>query len=121
LFNGNYYEEIFSKDPKEAQKKPHAKSYFDTYTLNVDLEALNDVDLDDKNYNGRYNMLDVSGLNYTIDSLYKSKSNNFKGFAETLYNRTSINALNLNIKPIKDSLKTEHSNNILDLFDTKTK
>ncbi|MCB0444947.1 MAG: LptF/LptG family permease, partial [Gelidibacter sp.] len=121
LFNGNYYEEIYNKDPKEAQKKPHAKSYFDTYTLNVDLEALNNVDLDDKNYNGRYNMLDVSGLNYTIDSLYKSKSNNYKGLAETLYSRTSINNLDQNIKPIKDSLKTEHSNNILDLFDTKTK
>src|SRR5690606_11375959 len=28
LFNGNYYEEIYSKNAKEVQKRPHAKSYF---------------------------------------------------------------------------------------------
>ncbi|MEZ4792440.1 MAG: hypothetical protein R2783_02910 [Gelidibacter sp.] len=35
--HGHYYEEIYSKDPKESIKKPAAKSYFETYTLNVDL------------------------------------------------------------------------------------
>lgn len=118
LFNGNYYEEIYTKDPKEIQKKPHAKSYFDTYTMNIDLEALNDVDLAEKSYTDRYNMLDVGDLNYTIDSLYKNKSNEYKVLAETLYSRTSINSLNSNISPETDSI---FKGNVLDLFETKGK
>ncbi|RXJ45648.1 LptF/LptG family permease [Gelidibacter gilvus] len=118
LFNGNYYEEIYTKDPKEIQKKPHAKSYFDTYTMNIDLEALNDVDLAEKSYTDRYNMLDVGDLNYTIDSLYKNKSNEYKVLAETLYSRTSINSLNTNISPETDSI---FKGNVLDLFETKGK
>lgn len=118
LFNGNYYEEIYTKNPKEIQKKPHAKSYFDTYTMNIDLEDLNDVDLGEKSYTDRYNMLDVSDLNYTIDSLYKNKSNEYKALAETLYSRTSINSLNNNITTETDSI---FKGDIFDLFENKSK
>ena len=118
LFDGNYYEEIYSKNPKEIQKKPGVRSYFETYTMNVDLEALNDVDLDEKSYTNRYNMLDVGGLNYTIDSLQQKKSNEYKELAETLYGRTSINSLNSNLTVEKDSV---FEGNILHLFDNKTK
>ncbi|WP_299391966.1 LptF/LptG family permease [uncultured Gelidibacter sp.] len=140
LFNGNYYEEIYSKKPKEIEKKPHAKSYFETYTMNVDLEALNDVDLDEKTYTTRYNMLDVSGLNYTIDSLYNNKSVEYKNFAQTLYTRTSISTINSNLLPDRkiipetvpesDSISNKDTTptkvvpfegNVTDLYDTKTK
>ncbi|TDU40402.1 lipopolysaccharide export system permease protein [Gelidibacter sediminis] len=134
LFNGNYYEEIFSKKPKEIENKPHAKSYFETYTMNVDLEALNDVDLDDKSYTSRYNMLDVAGLNYTIDSLYNNKSVEYKNFAETLYGRTSVGTINSNLiserniipensTPVEDSISSVDAfkGNITDLYDLKTK
>ncbi|NRA94456.1 MAG: LptF/LptG family permease [Psychroserpens sp.] len=97
LFEGHYYEEIFSKRPKQRTKKPHAKSYFEEYTINVDLEGLNDVDIDDKSYDNRYNMLNVSSLNYTIDSLYQKKSDNLKSFSNTLYGRTMFENLNQNI------------------------
>lgn len=118
LFNGNYYEEIQSKNPRELLKKPHAKSYFDTYTMNVDLEALNDVDLDEKSYTNRYNMLDVGGLHYTIDSLYEKKSGEYKSLAQTLYGRTSISTLNTNLKPETDSI---YEGNLFDLFENKSK
>lgn len=135
LFNGNYYEEIYSKKPSDAEKKPHARSYFDTYTMNVDLEALNDVDLDEKNYTSRYNMLDVGGLNYTIDSLYNNKTIEYKNFAETLYTRTSITNLNSNLTPEKNikkadseattnrALKTDtaYKDDVFDLYDTHYK
>ncbi len=93
LFEGHYYEEIFNKKPKDRSKKPHAKSYFEEYTINVDLEGLNDVDIDDKSYDNRYNMLDISSLNYTIDSLYKKKSDNLKTFSKTLYGRSMFENL----------------------------
>ena len=118
LFDGNYYEEIQSKNPKQIQKKPHAQSYFDIYTMNVDLEAFNDVDLDEKSYTNRYNMLDVGGLNYTIDSLYQKKSDDHKGLAKNLYGRISISNIDLNIKPETDSI---YEGNIIDLFENKVK
>lgn len=113
LYKGNYYEEIFSKDPNQTRKKPHAKSYFDEYIINVDLEGFNDVDIDDKSYDNRYNMLNVSELNYTIDSLYKRKRITQDNFSNTLYKRTSITTLNDNISPEKDSV---FDGDVLELF-----
>ncbi len=118
LFDGHYYEEIFSKDPRENLKKQHAKSYFETYTINVDLEGMNEVDLEQKSFSDRFNMLNVSGLNYTIDSLYKDKNKDSKSFSNTLYTRTNINILNVNINPKKDTI---FNGNVLELFDTNTR
>ncbi len=118
LKNGNYYDEIFSKDPKKNQKKPHAKSSFETYTINVDLEGLNEVDYEEKKIDSRYNMLTVSGLNYTIDSLAGRKDEKLNTFSTTLYNRSSIGTLNKNITPDKDTI---YDGNIMDLFNTKQK
>ena len=47
LYNGNYDDEVVPKDVKEREKKPHVKSYFDTYTINVDLGRLNEVDFEE--------------------------------------------------------------------------
>lgn len=118
LYNGNYYEEIYSKKASQAKKKPHAKSYFEEYTINVDLEGLNDVDIDDKSYDNRYNMLNVSELNYTIDSLYEKRIDTRTNFSNTLYDRTSIATLNANISPNQDSI---FNGNIIELYNNKTK
>lgn len=118
LFDGHYYEEIFSKDPKKRTKKPYAKSYFEEYTINVDLEGLNDVDIDDKSYDNRYNMLDVSSLNYTIDSLYQKQSDNLKDFSKNLYDRSTFKDLNTNIAIKNDSV---FKGDIFNLFENKTK
>ena len=118
LYNGNYYEDIFTRNPRQALKKPHAKSYFEEYTINVDLEGLNDVDINDRSYESRYNMLDVSELNYTIDSLYNKHDETRQNFANALYNRTSLPTLNNNMLPKKDSI---FNGDILSLFNDKTK
>ncbi|MCB0381753.1 MAG: LptF/LptG family permease, partial [Psychroserpens sp.] len=118
LFNGHYYEEIFSRDAKQRIKKPYAKSYFEEYTINVDLEGLNDVDIDDKSYDNRYNMLNVSSLNYTIDSLYIKRSNQLKDFSKTLYARSTFENLNQNIVTKKDSV---FNGDLFSLFKNKTK
>ena len=62
LFDGNYYDEVYNRDLKQSQKKPHVRSAFEKYTINVDLEGLNDVDFDDKSYDTRFNMLNVNDL-----------------------------------------------------------
>ena len=120
LINGNYYEEIVNKDARKNVNKPHAKSYFDNYIINVDLEILNSEDLDDKNHSGRYNMLDVNQLVYTIDSLKNNRNNDYKALSSTLYNRSTYSALNLNIDTTKiDSLYT--GANVLDIFSNQKK
>ena len=120
LINGNRYEEIVAKDVRKNVNKPHATSYFDKYIINVDLELLNSEDLDEKNYTDRYNMLDVRQLNRQIDTLEKEREDDYKALANTLYNRTTYTALNLNIDTTKrDTLYL--GKNILDLFSTKNK
>lgn len=115
LSNGNYYEEIVDKDTRKNINKPHAKSYFDTYTFNVDLEIFNSEDLDEKNYANRHNMQNIKQLNYTIDSLNGQKVKDYKELSKTLYNRTTYAALTVNIEPPKkDSIFT---GDILDLFE----
>ncbi len=119
LINGNYYEEIVNRKSRKNVNKPHAKSYFDTYTINVDLEILNSEDLDEKNYKDRYSMLTLKQLNRTIDTLKKEREKDYKYLSRTLYNRTTYGALNANINTTeKDSLYTGE---ILDLFGSNIK
>ncbi|MEM5565194.1 LptF/LptG family permease [Psychroserpens sp. AS72] len=118
LYEGNYYEEIENRDPKQNKKKPYAKSYFEEYIINVDLEGINNVDMDDQSYDNRYNMLNASDLSLKIDSLYKKKTVDLKNFSKTLYNRTTVGTLNKNISPNKDSI---FDGNILSLYNDRTK
>lgn len=118
LKNGYYYEELLSEQSNRKQNQPHAKSAFDTYIINVDLEGLNNVDLEEKSFTDRYNMLDVRGLRITIDSLYNVKVSDKKSLATTMYNRSTAAALPTNINP-KDT--TLYTGNVLDLFETKAK
>lgn len=118
LKNGYYYDELLTTKSNRKQNQPHAKSYFDTYIINVDLEGLNDVDLDDKSFSNRYNMLDVKGLNVTIDSLYKAKKTDKTALASTLYNRSTFAALPTNINPKQTEA---FSGDILELYDNRQK
>ncbi len=119
LSNGNYYEEIVDKDTRKNINKPHAKSYFETYTFNVDLEILNTEDLDEKNFSSRHNMLNINQLNYTIDSLNVQKQKDYKDLSKTLYNRTTYTALNFNVETSnKDSI---YNGDVLDLFNLTQK
>ena len=98
LCNGNYYDDLQPKEFKERQKRPHVKSYFETYTLNVDLSKHN-VDFDQKDVSSKYSMLTVKDLDYTIDSLLENKNREYKAMAENMYNRSTASTLNLNIQP----------------------
>ena len=119
LLNGNYYEEIIDSKNSRNEKKPHAKSYFESYIINVDLEILNTEDLDEKSQSDRYSMLDIKQLNRAIDTLDKERKDDLKALSNTLYNRSTYTALNLNIdKNKKDSLFTGE---LLDLFNLQNK
>ena len=120
LYDGNYYKDIKPKNPRSQNKHPFTKSKFDKYTINIDLSQMNgEVDIDDKSYTNRYNMLNISDLDYTIDSLSNKKQEEFKDFSKKLHVRTGITTLRQNHKKeTKDSIFT---GNILNLFDTTQK
>ncbi|MFC3875653.1 LptF/LptG family permease [Winogradskyella maritima] len=119
LTDGNYYDELITKNNRDyVARKPHAQSAFEKYIINVDLANLNNVDLDDKSSDGRYNMLNISELNYTIDSLYQRRKDDFNTLSNTLYNRSTYETLSVNIEPKTDTI---FNGEVLDLFNNQAK
>ena len=59
LYDGNYYNELQPKEIEERKKKQHVKSAFESYTINVDLSEINNVNFDDEGFATRYNMLTI--------------------------------------------------------------
>lgn len=145
LHDGNYYEDLPQNNAVDRRKKPFAKSEFKTYVINIDLTEFNNIDIDDKNYSDKYNMLDVKALDYTIDSLTKKRSISHKSLTKTMYNKANIYKLGLkkaadydDIEQDNDYLEEDnqiqvflpevqinkdsiYSGEILDLFNLKTK
>ncbi len=117
LYDGNYYDDTPPKDFDERQRHPFSKSEFKKYIINVDLTQFN-IDLEEKNFSDTYKMLNVSGLNYTIDSLRQERKSDLSEFSTSLYNRTNISQLNIGLRPKKDSL---YDASILNIFNTKKK
>lgn len=122
LSDGNYYNDIYRKKPKERKKQPFAKSTFEKYTINIDLSQINNnVDIDDKSYTDRYNMLNLSELDYTIDSLTQKQNKAHKTLSKNLQQRSNVNRLkSINVAKQKKS-DSIYKGEILDLFKTKNK
>ncbi len=121
LLDGNIYKENpgESRKRKDLNQKPFAKSSFEKKIINIDLSNMNDVDFDEQSQTNKYNMLDVAGLDKSIDSLIIKYNNANKIFAKNLSLRSGINQ-NTTIpnQTIKDSTYT---GSILALFDTEQK
>ena len=125
LTDGNYYNDIAAK-PSERKKHPFSKAEFDSYTINIDLTELNDVDMEDKSLSDRYNMLNLSGLDKVMDSLSLKRQTELDDFAKSLHQRSSIQ--NLSTKNIRAEEKSKdklidslYAGSILELFNTKAK
>jgi lipopolysaccharide export system permease protein len=121
LYDGNFHDDLQPKDyTQRIRNKPHVKSTFEKYILNIDLSKINDVDLDKKDVSNKYTMLNIEELNYTIDTLKIDKKKNYNDLAFAMYSRTAAPTLNINITPKEvDSVYT--GDNFLDLFTIKKK
>ncbi|WP_418498715.1 LptF/LptG family permease [Flagellimonas sp.] len=87
LKDGNYYEELVSKDPKEQRKKPFAKADFKTYTINIDISELNDQDMEEDQNITTNKMKNVSRLIKDIDSLRENNLEKVEAFSKNIVNR----------------------------------
>ena len=85
LSNGNYYEDLFAENPEKRATSPFVRSYFDVYTLNVDVSELNDVDMDSEDVTDDHQMLKINELQTRIDSF----SSNYNTQKE-IYNKTQL-------------------------------
>ena len=90
LNNGYYYEDIIPKKYEDRSKVPFAKSSFKKYIINIDLSKLNKVDVDDTSVSNTNTMLNLSELNYTLDSLQKNRNSDILSFSENINQRISI-------------------------------
>jgi lipopolysaccharide export system permease protein len=118
LNDGNYYQDIVPKKYEDRGKLPFAKSSFKKYRINIDLSKLNKVDAADESVSNTNNMLNVSDLKYTLDSLNKNRDTEIINFAENTNNRAILLSNNNGAAPIKKKPLTK---NLLSLFDNKKK
>ncbi len=104
LNDGYYYEDIIPKKYEDRSKVPFAKSSFKKYNINIDLSKLNKVDVNNENVSNTNTMLNVSELEYTLDSLHKNMDNEIISFSENSNQRNGIQRIykvNLPIKKTK--------------------
>ena len=113
LNNGYYYEDITPKKYEDRSKMPFAKSTFKKYIINIDLSKLNKTDTNDQSIANTNTMLNISELNYTLDSLHKTFKTDIISFSENINQRIGIPKDN-KIQPAKKNKKLP--DNILSLY-----
>lgn len=117
LNDGYYYEDIIPKKTEDRKKLPFAKSSFKKYVINIDLSMLNKTDLNDEQITNTNTMLNVSELNYTIDSLDNNYKKEARSFSDNIYQRTGIVVVSRNAPEVSSPAKPVQ--NLLALFDNK--
>lgn len=101
LNDGYYYEDVIPKKYEDRSKFPFAKSSFKKYNINIDLSKLNKVNVDDASISNTNTMLNVSELNYTLDSLRKNMKTEVISFSENINQRIGIQKIPVSVLPIK--------------------
>lgn len=113
LNNGYYYEDITPKNYEDRSKIPFAKSSFKKYIINIDLSKMTKVDVNDVNVSNTNTMLNLSELNYTLDSLQKNKNSDIISFSENSNQRIGIRT---NTKVAVPQKAQELPTNLLSLY-----
>ena len=83
LIDGNYYDEVEQKDFNKQKREPFVKSYFETYTINIDLSDLDNVDMDEKSIDNAYTMLTVNQLSDTLVDISKNYNTYIKSLGKS--------------------------------------
>jgi lipopolysaccharide export system permease protein len=100
LNDGYYYEDIIPNKWEDRRKIPFAKATFKKDVINMDLSILNGTQ-DNQSITNTSNMLNLSELNYTIDSLRKNYKRDVVSFADNVHQRSPILNQNKSILPMK--------------------
>lgn len=76
LFDGNYYEDVTSR--RSSDTKPFIKSEFEHYIMSIDVSEFDKSDDEMQEISNTATMMNISQLNYTIDSLNVNFKNEIK-------------------------------------------
>ncbi len=90
LKDGNYYNDVQLRSTIKQRRRPFAKSYFEEYTINIDLTELNDSDIDKDNDISNHNMFSSTELVTEIDNLSTSYTKDIRLFGENMYYRAGM-------------------------------
>lgn len=113
LLDGNYYEDIQPKKFEDRDKLPFAKSSFKKYTVTIDLAKLNGASEDGAEIVNAYNMLNMSELKYTIDSLQSSFNKDVLSYSENIDKTTESLTANA-VVPVVNQVELPKSKNVAD-------
>src|SRR5699024_3737690 len=121
LKEGNYYEEIQSNNAARQDNHPFAKSYFDEYSINIDLTELNKRDIDKEHDFNNQNMYKISELKVEIDSLSRSYSNDVQSYTRNMMYRSGMDKrkekTDKNLTPENPkSIDKDEIHSVLDIF-----
>lgn len=89
LNNGYYYKDVVPEKFEERKNLPFAKSSFKKYIVNMDLSKLNNTG-DHGEISNTNTMLNVSELNYTLDSLSKSYKKDIISYNDNIQQRNGM-------------------------------
>ena len=107
LNDGFYYEDIIPNKYEDRKKIPFAKATFKKDVINMDLSILNGNE-NNQSITNTSNMLNLSELNYTIDSLKKNYNRDVISFADNIHERSGVLNVNKSILPMKiDEVKPD--------------
>jgi len=89
LYNGNYYNDVYTRHPLKRKRGPHVKSYFKKYTKNFDLSELVNTGPTPANV-VTHRMLKINELIPTIDSLEQRITISNNKDIDNLYNGLAL-------------------------------
>ncbi len=123
LNDGNYYSEVYSKNPNRKVRQEFVRSSFEEYIINIDLTEFNNKDIDKENKLNNQNMYNVKELRAEIDSQSQRYTNTIKAFSNSMYFRTGMTKFhNKNPKELfleKDSIPFKSNDTLLNIFSAK--
>ena len=119
LLDGNYYEDIQPKKFEERDKLPFAKSSFKKYTVTIDLAKLNGATSEGNEIVNTYNMLNMSELKYTIDSLQLTFNKDVISYSDNLDKNGESISMEYNVPVVASVVvpkKTKLTDDLIALF-----
>jgi lipopolysaccharide export system permease protein len=105
LYEGNYYDDIYIRDVRKMASSPFVKSYFDSYTINIDVSDINKVDMSEEDVTDNHRMLKINELFNRIDTFSLALEDNYKTYRENQILTWAPVAFNLPVAKDLDTIK----------------
>jgi len=98
LYDGNYYDEVDPRKPKNRITRPFVRSAFEEYKLNLDVSGLNDVEVSEDGEKNNQKMLRLSELTIAIDSLTENYAERRQEFRRNQVRKFSPDILSMGVE-----------------------